>query len=179
MKLLLLPVAVVVVLVRYATVLVLALVIVLYLLFWPLINSLRHRRQPEKCRKGSTFVACCTCSNESCPNSARLGSGLIEQLVKWPLTVNVLSIGVPTNVFPSIHKSIFRVQLSHGRTIRQRSFISWYICDFSLGSLDGDDDRPPVEFLTSSLELPSPIYHFQATSSFLIDPPLSATATSH
>lgn len=105
MKLLLLPVAVVV-LVRYATVLVLALVIVLYLLFWPLINSLRHRRQPEKCRKGSTFVACCTCSNESCPNSARLGSSLIEQLVKWPLTVNVLSIGFPTNVFPSLHKSI-------------------------------------------------------------------------
>lgn len=108
MKLLLLPVAVVavVVLVRYATVLVLALVIVLYLLFWPLINSLRHRRQPEKCRKGSTFVACCTCSNESCPNAARLGSSLIEQLVKWPLTVNVLSIGFPTYVFPSFHKSI-------------------------------------------------------------------------
>lgn len=83
-----------------------SLVIVLYLLFWPLINSLRHRRQPEKCRKGSTFVACCTCSNESCPNSARLSSSLIEQLVKWPLTVNVLSIGFPTYVFPSLHKSI-------------------------------------------------------------------------
>lgn len=37
---------------------------------------------------------------------SQLGSSLIEQLVKWPLTVNVLSIGFQTNVFLSIHKSI-------------------------------------------------------------------------